>query len=169
MHFYYSKGRMISHTQPRLIRITIRGNIVEISVKGINPCDAEFTFLFKVQHHKNSWQLHKPCHVGIHLKALAEHYQMSTNVPGFQPFFNFFSNYFVFSKSPSGNTRVNKERQNWLRLIFCLPLHVAIFFSRFWDWQDPTAWWPCTVSWCPNVCCQGSLHCKYTILIIWNY
>ena len=92
MHVYYSKGRMISHTQPRFIRITIRGNVVEISVKGINPCDAEFTFLFKVQHHKNSLQLPKPCHVGIHLKALAEHYQMSTIVPGFQStFFKLFS------------------------------------------------------------------------------
>ena len=28
-----------------------------------------------------------PCHVGIHLKALAEHYQMSSHLPGFQSFF----------------------------------------------------------------------------------
>ena len=32
----------------------------------------------------------KPCHVGIHWKAL-EYSQMSTDVPGFQYFFSFFA------------------------------------------------------------------------------
>ena len=35
---------------------------------------------------KNLRKLSKPCHVGIHWIALAEFYQMSTHVPGFQSF-----------------------------------------------------------------------------------
>ena len=33
----------------------------------------------------------KPCHVGIHCIALAEHSQMSTHVPGFQSFLRVFA------------------------------------------------------------------------------
>ena len=40
--------------------------------------------------HKDFWKPSKPYHVGIHWMALAEHSQMSTHVPGFQPFFSFF-------------------------------------------------------------------------------
>ena len=35
----------------------------------------------------------EPSHVGIHKKALAEYYQMSTHVPGFQAFLSFFSSF----------------------------------------------------------------------------
>ena len=38
---------------------------------------------------KTFWKTFKPCHVGIHWKALAEYSQMSTHVPGFQSFFMF--------------------------------------------------------------------------------
>ena len=37
--------------------------------------------LSKAQYRKNIWLLSKPCHVGIHLKALRELYQKSTKVP----------------------------------------------------------------------------------------
>ena len=47
---------------------------------------------------KNSWQSSKPCHVGIHWKALDEYYQMSTHVPGFQSFSTFFSFFHFFFK-----------------------------------------------------------------------
>ena len=38
---------------------------------------------------------YKPCHVGIHWKALAECSQMSTNVTGFQSFFRFFASFCI--------------------------------------------------------------------------
>ena len=37
----------------------------------------------------------KPCHVGIHLIALAEYTQMSARVPGFQSFFRFFASFCI--------------------------------------------------------------------------
>ena len=38
----------------------------------------------KAQGRKTLWKPSKPCHVGMHWKALAEFSQMSTHVPGFQ-------------------------------------------------------------------------------------
>ena len=37
----------------------------------------------------------KPCHVGIHLNALKEYYQMSTHVPGFQSFSGIFGSFCI--------------------------------------------------------------------------
>ena len=39
---------------------------------------------------KKFWNPTKTCNVGIHWKALAEYYQMSTHMPRFQSFFSFF-------------------------------------------------------------------------------
>ena len=58
-------------------------------VSYINPCDAASTFESKAQFNK----LLDPFHVGFHWKALVESYQMSTIMPGFQLFFNFFNPY----------------------------------------------------------------------------
>ena len=44
---------------------------------------------------RDFWKPSKPYHVGIHWKALAEHSQMSTHVPRFQSFFNFFASYCI--------------------------------------------------------------------------
>ena len=41
-----------------------------------------------------------PCHVGIHKKALAEYFQMSTHMPGFL-------HHFVFAKLATISIRVN--------------------------------------------------------------
>ena len=38
----------------------------------------------KAQKCKNSWKPPKPCHIGTHLIALTEHFQMSTHLLGFQ-------------------------------------------------------------------------------------
>ena len=43
------------------------------------------------QERKDFWKPSKPCHVGIHWKALAEYSQMSTHMPGFQWFFRIFA------------------------------------------------------------------------------
>ena len=45
------------------------------------------------QGHKDFRKPSKPYHVGIHWIALAENSQMSTHLPGFQPFFRVFSSY----------------------------------------------------------------------------
>ena len=45
----------------------------------------------------------KPCHVGIHLNALKEYYQMSTHVPGFQSFFRYFWIFLYWSISHQQN------------------------------------------------------------------
>ena len=44
---------------------------------------------------KNMWKSSKPCHVGIHGKALAECSQMSTHMPGSQSFFRFFASFCI--------------------------------------------------------------------------
>ena len=51
----------------------------------------------KAQGRKQFRKPSKPCHVGIHLKALAEYSQMSTHLPGFQSFLRFFAS-FCFGK-----------------------------------------------------------------------
>ena len=49
----------------------------------------------------------KPCHVGIHWKALTEYYQMSTHVAGVQSFSVFF-NHFVLAKLATRSIRVTR-------------------------------------------------------------
>ena len=48
----------------------------------------------------------KSCHVGIHLKAFAEHFQMNTNVTGFQSLSSFLQN-FLRSKITKGRKKFN--------------------------------------------------------------
>ena len=53
----------------------------------------------KAQGCKSFWKPSKPCHDGIHWKALAEYSQMSTHVTGFQSFsFLGFSHHFVLGQ-----------------------------------------------------------------------
>ena len=49
----------------------------------------------KAQECKDLWKPSKPYHVGIHLMALIQHSQMSTNVPGFQSFPSFFASFCI--------------------------------------------------------------------------
>ena len=57
----------------------------------INPSNAEATFSQSTRMQRFFLNDPKPCHVGIHMKALAEYYRMSTHVTGFQSFFRFFA------------------------------------------------------------------------------
>ena len=45
----------------------------------------------KEQWLEDFWKSSKPCHVGIHWKALAEYFQMSTHLPGFRSFLRVFT------------------------------------------------------------------------------
>ena len=53
------------------------------------------TFKSKAQGRKDFCKPSKPCHVGIHWKALAEYSQMSTLVPGFLSFSRFFASFCI--------------------------------------------------------------------------
>ena len=48
----------------------------------------------KAQERKKS---SKPCHIGIHWKAVVEYYQIGTHIPGFRSFSAFFAS-FCFNK-----------------------------------------------------------------------
>ena len=56
----------------------------------------------KAQERRQFFKPLKPCHVGIHWKALAESFLMSTNFPGFLSF-----------SSADSSTRVNKKIKLW--------------------------------------------------------
>ena len=56
------------------------------------------------QDDKNLWKQNKPCHIGIHWKALAECYQMSTNAAGFQ---SYCSQFFFSSEVSHQQWKVN--------------------------------------------------------------
>ena len=60
----------------------------------LDPFVAEIAF----SRPQKSLKISKPCHVGIHWKALPEHYRMSTNVPGFPVIFSPFG-IILFRKS----------------------------------------------------------------------
>ena len=49
----------------------------------------------KAQGRKYFQKPSKPCHVGIHWKALAEDFHMSTHLPGFRSFFRFFASFCI--------------------------------------------------------------------------
>ena len=49
----------------------------------------------KAQKHNFLWKPSKPCHAGIHWKALTEYSQMSTHLTGFQSFFSFFASFCI--------------------------------------------------------------------------
>ena len=53
---------------------------------GLNPSNAEAILTSKAQGCKDFRKTSKPCHVGIHWKALNQFSQMSTYLPGFQSF-----------------------------------------------------------------------------------
>ena len=61
----------------------------------INPCNAEATFVQNTRAQRPLKTIYKLRHAGIYWTALAELYQMSTNVPGFQSFLTFL-NYYIF-------------------------------------------------------------------------
>ena len=67
-----------------------------LSIGKVNPfTSAEAKLSSKAQGSKDYWKPSKPCHVGIHLKALSEYYQMSTHLPWFQWFLSFLSSFHV--------------------------------------------------------------------------
>ena len=74
----------------------------------VNPYNAE-ALSSKLQGYKNFRKLAKPCHVGIHWIALAEYFQMSTHMPGFQSFSGFL-HLFVLAKLATSSIRVKGKR-----------------------------------------------------------
>ena len=62
----------------------------------------------KAQGPKDFWKQSKPCHVGMHWKALAEYSHMGTHLLGFQSFFSFFLHHFVLTKLATSSIRVKQ-------------------------------------------------------------
>ena len=71
----------------------------------INPSIMLRLFSFKAQGGKEFWKPSEPSCVGNHWKALAEHSQMSTHMPGLLSFFSFL-NHFVLAKLATSSMRV---------------------------------------------------------------
>ena len=59
-----------------------------------NPSNAEATFVQGTRMQR-FWKPSKHCHVGIHLKALAESSQMSTHISGFRLYFKFLASFCI--------------------------------------------------------------------------
>ena len=90
---------------PHSTSIYRRGvGITYIHTLCINPSNAMATFV-----QSTIMQIFlkpsKPCHVGIHWRALAEHSQMSTHLPRFQSFLGFLY-HFVLAKFATNSIRV---------------------------------------------------------------
>ena len=86
---------------------------------------------FKSQKRKNLWKPSKPCHVGVHWKALAEYSQMSTHLPGFA---KFFLNHFVLAKLATSSIRV--KTLHWAFYEFmCSPSFCHSYYCSMWESQ----------------------------------
>ena len=77
----------------------------------LNPYSAEA---------KDFWKPSKPYHIGIHWIVLTENTQMSTQLPGFQPFFKGFLDHFVLAKVATSLIRVKSSSLILLTLIWKL-------------------------------------------------
>ena len=77
---------------------------VASAMEGLTPLMLRL-LLSKAQGRKVFWKPFKPCHVGIHWIALAEYFQMSTHMPGFQSFFQVFAP-FCIGQLASSSIRV---------------------------------------------------------------
>ena len=114
----------------------------------LNPSNDEATFA-KAQGRKPFWKRSKPCHIGIHWKALAEYCQMSTHVPGFQFFFSFL-HHLVLAKLATSSIRVKNEIE-LLSKIFLFPTIVVLI----WEYSVRAIQWIPT--WQGVDVCQKSL------------
>ena len=98
----------------------------------------------KSQGHKDFWKPSKSCHVGIHWKALAEDFQMSTHLPWFQSF-SVFLYHFVLAKLATTSIRVNSvcvRFSSHLSLPYvclCLPYSECASSAITWflPWRHP--------------------------------
>ena len=90
-----------------------------MKIAVLNPFHAEATFV----HGRNMqfWNPTKPCNVGIHWKAHAEYYQMSTHMPGFRSFFSFLASFCIDQiKLATSSQRVKVTRCLPNRFKICL-------------------------------------------------
>ena len=84
----------------------------------------------KAKGRKDFWKSFKPCHVDIHLIALAEYSQMSTHMLGFQSYLRFFASFCI------GQIRHQQHkgyvRKYWENTILgTLISHIWVWFSPF--------------------------------------
>ena len=96
---YYWKTYWGVDIYPTHQKTSVQSNVfqyVSLSRYSIlNPSNAEAISLSKALGCKDLWKPFKPCHVGIHWIALAEYFQMSTHMSGFQYFLGCFHHFVV--------------------------------------------------------------------------
>ena len=85
---------------------------------------------FKAQGCKDLWKPSKSCHVGIHWIALAENSQMSTHMPGFQSFSDFF-HHFVLAKLATSRVSLN-----WPILYMHITSFIFSFVNKQARWLE---------------------------------
>ena len=77
------------------------------------------------QERRTFWTPFKPCHVGMCLKALAEFYQMITHLPGFQPFFSFFTSFTI-------NQFSHQQHNGWFCSRYINAYHAGPWGLKLW-------------------------------------
>ena len=84
----------------------------------------------------------EPSHVGIHRKALVEHYQMSAMCQGFSHF-RAFCHHFILTKLATSSERVNIAADLWLtRCEWCRkPENQGNFFMSWAGFEPYGQWW----------------------------
>ena len=95
-----------------------------VGMNGLNKLTLSMLTLFssKAKGGKDFWEPSKPCHVGIHWKALAEPSQKSTHLLGFQSFFLFFASFCVNQNNhqqPKGYTSQGQSSSTVQTFNFC--------------------------------------------------
>ena len=81
----------------------------------------------KAQGRKDLWDPSKPCHVGIHWKALPQYSQMNTHLPGFRWFFRGL-HHFVLTKLVDGSIRV-KISLKWRWNVY--KVEISIYYEWY--------------------------------------
>ena len=74
----------------------------------------------------------KPCHVGIHWKVLAEYSQMSTHLPGFQPFFRIFASFCISQSSHQQNKGQGSTTKIIQTYLGATGMNVSITFLKIY-------------------------------------
>ena len=84
-------------------------------------------FSSNAQGRKKIWKPSKPCHVGIHWIALAEHSQISTHVPGYSRFSGFW-HHFILAKLATSSIRA---KFNLIKLSICYAFALSIIMISY--------------------------------------
>ena len=116
--------------QKSLCPCALYGSSLSVGRGKLFQCWGYFCSRHKMQ--KDIWILSKPCHVGIHWKALAEFFQMSTNnMPGLL-LFSAFLHHIILTKLATSSKRVHVHAH----LEHLREAHISDRYMRHFCWSD---------------------------------